>query len=572
MIFSALSEIFTLAAVIPFLSIINNKEEFWSNIKSSNIIENSFLNNSDDFLIFSIILFAITACLTAIVRISNIYLNTRLAGSIGSDISCQCYLNKLSQSYEYHLNSNSSELINTITYDIRMTMISINLFLQLILASLITLSILATLIIVDWQICLFSGFCFISLYLLIAFFSNSRLKSNSRIVSRQGTLQVQSMQEGLGSIRNMIMTNSQKYYISTYQNSDRPMRIAETENIALGNFPRYVLESLGLVVLSIATLILIKKEPSSISYIPLIGTFALASQRLIPSMQQVYGGWAGIVSYNESLKNIVFILNLKRTKKNHLFDIKPYNLQNHLELKSISFKYQKKTKFALRDINIKIRKGEIIGIIGKTGSGKSTLLDIIMSLLNPINGQLIVDDRPIFNDSKLKNIKNQLRIDSWRKSIAHVPQNIFLSDCSIAENIALGIDKNSIDMAKVKWSTEIAQISDFIENLKDSYSTKVGERGVLLSGGQRQRIGIARALYQEASLLILDEATSALDTTTEKKVMNAIFKNAKNITCIIVAHRLSTLAICEKVINMENGKIKEILSNTEYKKKFIFKG
>ena len=347
------------------------------------------------------------------------------------------------------------------------------------------------------------------------------------------------------------------------------MRIAETENIALGNFPRYAIESLGLVVLSAAAFILIKNDPNSKSYVPLLGIFALASQKLIPAMQQIYSGWAGVLARIESLNNTYSILAKDKIIIRDLSVIKPYNLKKNFQLKSVDFKYEGSSEFALKNINLSIRKGEIIGIIGKTGVGKSTLLDILMTLMKPNNGSLFVDNNDVFLRSPKDTKENLFTIESWRKSIAHVPQNIFLSDNSIAKNIAFGIPDEKINMDKVRWTANIAQISKFVETLPFKYETKVGERGILLSGGQRQRIGIARALYQEASLLILDEATSSLDMITEKKVMNAIFESKKKITLIIVAHRLSTLTICERVINMESGKIKEVLSKIEFIEKFI---
>ena len=563
MILSSLSEIITIASVIPFLSVISNKEELWNRIKDIQIVENSILRTSDDFLIFSIIIFACTALITAIIRITNIFLNTTLAGTIASDISCQCYLNKINQPYEYYLLSNSSKLINTLTYDIRTTMFSLNLFLQVILASLITFSIVFSLIIIDWQICLFCSGCLTFTYLVIAYFSNSALKSNSKLISRNGDYQIRSMQEGLGSIRNIIMSGSQENYLNIYQSFDRPLRIAETRNVALGNFPRYALESLGLVILCAASLILIKKDPSSNNFLPLLGTFALASQRLIPSMQQIYGGWAGLVSYSQSIKNVLQILSLKNKRNNNLKNSYQYFLKDFIKLKSINYKYKNSTDYVLKNINFSIKKGEIIGIIGKTGVGKSTLLDIIMTLIEPTEGKLIVDNQDVHNSSNLLNEQ------SWKKSISHVPQTIFLADTSIAENITLGTLKEEISTERIKWASEIAQITNFIKKLPQGINTRIGERGVLLSGGQRQRIGIARALYQNSSLLILDEATSALDTDIEKKVIKGISQNIKHMTLIIVAHRLTTLSICDRVINIESGEIKEIISKNSFKEKYL---
>ena len=191
------------------------------------------------------------------------------------------------------------------------------------------------------------------------------------------------------------------------------------------------------------------------------------------------------------------------------------------------------------------------------------LLDIIMSLLKPTQGKIFIDNTQLYNSDKLINE------ESWRESISHVPQTIFLSDESIAKNIAFGIPEGEINFSKVKKVAKLASIKSFIENLTHDYDTRVGERGIMLSGGQRQRIGIARALYRDSSLLILDEATSALDSITEKKILEDIFYYRKNLTIIMVAHRLSTLSVCDRIINLERGKIKEIMENQEFKKKYL---
>ena len=319
-----------------------------------------------------------------------------------------------------------------------------------------------------------------------------------------------------------------------------------------------------MIILSFITLILIKRSTDTNQFIPLLGTFALASQRLIPSMQQIYAGWAGIVSYSEGLKNIVDILNLKNKRKSYKsLKILPYRLKNSFELNSINYRYKGSSSLSIEDINFKIYKGEKIGIIGKTGVGKSTLLDIIMSLLKPTQGKIFIDNTQLYNSDKLINE------ESWRQSISHVPQTIFLSDESIAKNIAFGIPEGEINFSKVKKVAKLASIKSFIESLTNDYDTRVGERGIMLSGGQRQRIGIARALYRDASLLILDEATSALDSITEKKILENIFYYRKNLTIIMVAHRLSTLSVCDRIINLERGKIKEIMDNQEFTKKYL---
>jgi ATP-binding cassette subfamily B protein len=216
-----------------------------------------------------------------------------------------------------------------------------------------------------------------------------------------------------------------------------------------------------------------------------------------------------------------------------------------IALKSVSFVYESSAKIILHDINLAIDRGSRVGLIGKTGSGKSTLVDLIMGLLNPTAGQLLLEN---------KILSNAIR-PAWFRRIAHVPQTIYLSDATIAENVAFGIKPEQIDMHSVQIAAERAQISEFIEGLPDQYQTFVGERGVRLSGGQRQRIGLARAFYKRSDILILDEATSALDDATENCVMDAINSLGGSITVIIIAHRLSTLRNCQVIYELDQGRI-----------------
>jgi ATP-binding cassette subfamily B protein len=219
--------------------------------------------------------------------------------------------------------------------------------------------------------------------------------------------------------------------------------------------------------------------------------------------------------------------------------------ENEIEFDSVYFRYSPESPWVINDLSICIPKGSRVGFIGTTGSGKSTTLDLFMGLLEPTMGKLLVDGRPIGDDI----------VRSWQRTIAHVPQSIYLADTTLAENIAFGIPRSEIAMDRVRSAARQAQIADFIERLPDAYDTLAGERGVRLSGGQRQRIGIARALYKDASVLVFDEATSALDDVTEQSVMDAIDELDRNLTILIIAHRLSTVRRCDTIVRLENGRM-----------------
>ena len=261
----------------------------------------------------------------------------------------------------------------------------------------------------------------------------------------------------------------------------------------------------------------------------------------------MYSSWAYIVGTKEESIAALKILNQSFIDTN--YESTKLKFNNQIRLNLVNFKYESSSNYVLNKLNLTIKKGERIGIIGETGSGKSTLIDILMGLLKPTSGEFFVDNFDLYKKA------NSNYLYAWRKLIAHVPQNIFLNDSTIAENIAFGIDYKDIDFKKVRSVSQKAEIDYFIKKCANEYNEKVGERGIRLSGGQRQRIGIARALYKNKKILIFDEATSALDNSTEFKVMNSINKLNRDLTFILVAHRISSLKDCDRILKLENGKL-----------------
>ena len=546
MIINGFSEVISLGAVIPFLTSLTNPENIQKLPYVKKIfIDTNLINQNQLLFIFSGI-FALTSLLAAIIRSFNFWLNGRLAAYIGSDLSCECYARVLHQPYKNHVNKNSSTLISAATSQIQIIVDVLRSILQLVTSSILTIFLLLGIILINWKIALFFLFSFSILYIFIAIRIRKKLVSNGSIIVDSSVKQVKAIQEGLGFIRDIILENSQSRYINIYRKSDFKQRIYTVDNLFLRAFPRFALEAFGMISIAfIATFLVISSSNSAV--IPVLGAIALAAQRMLPSLQIVYSQWAFIKGSKASQATILSILDEStdfNTNKSSRFSFK-----NNIKLKSVSFKYDKSSENILDSINLKINKGEKIGLVGKTGSGKSTLVDIIMGLLEPVSGTLSIDEK----DLSLKKNKNLLY--SWRSLIAHVPQNIYLADCSIAENIALGCSIEQINFERLKDVAEKAKISEFIERNPKGFYQRVGERGLLLSGGQRQRIGIARALYQNKSFLVLDEATSALDSSTELEVMESIKGLSNDLTLLIISHRISTLNCCDRVLKIENGKL-----------------
>ena len=344
----------------------------------------------------------------------------------------------------------------------------------------------------------------------------------------------------------MLLDSSQETYLTIYRVSDRSQRLLESKNRFISLFPRYALEALGLFVIAVLGGFLVVDRGSGAAVIPLLGSLALGAQRLLPALQQIYSGWANLKSWSASIAAVVDMLEQPLPK--HTSSVEPRVLQQKITLHNVHFRYSQELPDVIHSLDLEIRKGERIGLIGSTGCGKSTLVDLLMGLLPPTCGQLLVDGVDLYDS------ENPELLLGWRSTVAHVPQNIYLADSSIAENIAFGVPVSSIDMERVKRASQQAQISSFIESCPEGYASFVGERGVRLSGGQ-QRLGIARALYKDASIIVLDEATSALDTDTENAVMDAVENLSRNLTLVMIAHRLSTVQRCDRVIKLKSGSV-----------------
>ena len=325
------------------------------------------------------------------------------------------------------------------------------------------------------------------------------------------------------------------------------MRRAQAINSIITQSPKYLIEAIGLVLIATIAYFFANSGDNISNYIPILGAFALGAQRMLPLLQAIYANLSQIKGSEEVLKAVLLLLKKKNNDYSNRIDDK-FNLNFEIYLKDISFKYSEKLPLILNKIDFKIKKGQKIGIVGNTGSGKTTFINVIMGLLQPTTGSIYVDGTEI----------NDNNVSGWMKNIAYVPQSIFLAVTTIRENIAFGVPKNEINNDLIHSSIQKAQLSKFINDLKNGLDEIVGERGIRISGGQLQRIGIARALYKKATLIILDEATSALDDNTESKVMETVYNLDKNITLIMIAHRTSSLKNCDLIIKINNGMMERI--------------
>ena len=545
MLFSSLAELVSLGAVLPFLGVLSDPERLWQQPAMRLVASWIGITEASQLLLPAALAFAAAAVLAAVIRLLNVWLNGQLAAAVGSDLSCEAYRRTLYQPYGVHVQRNSSAVISAATTQVDLTTAALTSLLQMITAAVVAIGLLSGLLLVDWAVALAAAALFGSMYGLLALTTRRELRSNGDKIAVATQQQLKALQEGMGAIRDILLDNSQPVYMEMYRQADRPRRRLLARNIYLGTFPRYALEALGLVAIALLGALLASHRGGPAAVVPLLGVMALGAQRLLPMLQQLYSAWATLKGCAAAMAEVLAMLNqpLAATTQS----VAPLPFRQSLCLDNVCFRYAPELADVLNQLSLVIAPGERIGLIGSTGSGKSTTVDLLMGLLEPSSGCVRVDGENIHDPSHPE------RLNAWRAAIAHVPQTIYLADSSIAENIAFGIPRDQIDLVRLRQAAAQAQIDGFIESCPEGYATFVGERGIRLSGGQRQRIGIARALYKQATVLVFDEATSALDDGTERAVVEAIEGLSKELTLVMIAHRLSTVQRCDRVIRLEQG-------------------
>jgi ATP-binding cassette subfamily B protein len=391
------------------------------------------------------------------------------------------------------------------------------------------------------------------LYAIMVKFQRRRLMTNSETISRESIRTIRHLQEGLGGIRDILLDRTQENFVYAFRRTDANMRAAQRDNNFLSASPRHLIEAAGMVLIAMIAYQFTRGDVGVTGVIPMLAALALGLQRLLPALQQLYQSISTIHGSEESLREMMKLLGQRLPSENAIQTSAPLNFTHEIRIESLGFRYGPDSPWILDNLDIVIPKGARIGFIGETGCGKSTLLDIVMGLLHPTHGALLVDGVAV-------TVEN---VSAWQSHIAHVPQDIFLTDGSVRENIAFGEPPHQISAEAVRSAARLGQIATTIESWADGYDTVVGERGVQLSGGQRQRIGIARALYKKADVIVFDEATSALDTTNEEAVMAAIDQLDKRVTVLIIAHRHTTLKNCDRIIELKKVNIHQPSTSAE---------
>jgi ABC-type multidrug transport system fused ATPase/permease subunit len=545
MLLSAFAEVVSLGAVLPFIGMLTAPEHVYAQPLIAQVALYFGLESAEQLLLPITVAFALASVFAGVLRIALLWISTSLAFGCGADLSLDIYRRTLYQPYSVHTSRNSSEVISGITNKVATAVSVLNQVLILIGSVVLMISIALALLAVDVRIALISCGAFGGAYVLISSLSRLKLKSNSQRIAIGQTQVVKALQEGLGGIRDVLLDGTQPVYCSIFHKASQQLRRAQGSNLFLGGSPRFAMESLGMVLIAVLAYGLSRQPGGIATALPVLGVLALGAQRLLPALQQAYNAWATIRGSQASLAATIDLLNQPVLAELLMPPPTPLRFVNSIRFENVRFRYSPTGPWVLDGLNLTIRKGERIAFVGSTGGGKSTTLDLLMGLIDPIGGRFLVDENSLS--------KNQVR--AWQRTIAHVPQSIFLADATIAQNIALGVAPADVNMQRVRRAAKQAHIAEFIEGLQQGYDAMVGERGVRLSGGQRQRIGIARALYKEADLLVFDEATSALDNATEQSVMKAIHELDPQLTVILIAHRLTTVMKCDTIFELEGGRV-----------------
>ena len=538
------------ASILPFIAVVTNPGIIETNIFLKNLF--NYLNiygvesNQHFTFILGIIVF-ILLIVSLIFKAITTYVSTRFVMMMEYTIGKRLVEGYLQQPYSWFLDRHSADLGKNILSEVAGVVSNcMKPSIELIAKGMITIALITLLLIANPKLAIIVGASLGISYSLIFYLIKNFLNriGGERLKSNQ--LRFAAISEAFNAAKEVKVAGLEQTYIKRFSDSAKVFAKHQASAAVLGQLPRFALEAVAFGGIMLVILFLMRQAGNFNNALPLISLYVFAGYRLMPALQQVYVSFTKITFFRSGLDNVYNDLrNLKLFYSDQNEDF--ISLNKSIELKNIFYSYPNTSRLALEDISLSIPAKTTVGLVGVTGSGKTTTVDIILGLLEVHRGTLEID-------GKVVNKKNSR---AWQRSIGYVPQNIYLSDDTVAANIAFGEDPNQIDQKAVENASKIANLHKFVmDELPKQYYTTIGERGIRLSGGQRQRIGIARALYKNPQLLILDEATSALDNLTEKAVMDAVNNLHKNITIVLIAHRLSTVKKCDKIFLLDKGKIK----------------
>ena len=548
MLATSVSEVIGIASIGPFMAIVSDPSLIYSNPFYSGLYEISRSSNEYEFIIFFAGLVICILLFSAIIFTLSLRFIHHYAQMIGANLCSDLFDHYMQSSWIFHTQKNSSQLIVNIGSECtRITAGIIVPSLVINARTIMAITIIAFLLWVDYKVTLFGFIFFGSIYVAIFSFVKRKLSSNSLKLTESQNIKFKSMNEGFGGIKELILLGRSDFFRDLFRKNAGIYGRSLGSSNTLFEVPKYWVELIAFGgMISLIIFLMVSSQQNLADFLPKLAVFIMASYRLIPTFQQIYMNISSIQFADAAVSSIADDLKEFRKQSQDIITDKVDFPNYNIELKSVNFSYPNKEDHVLRNISFRINENKMVGFVGPSGSGKSTLVDIIMGLLKPDSGTISIGGVSLDSKTKLR---------AWQGNIGYVPQSIFLSDDSIKKNVAFGLKDSEIDNSKIKKALDLSQLSAFISSLPKGIDTIVGEKGVQLSGGQRQRIAIARALYNNPSVLVLDEATSSLDGITEKKIMHSINKISKFMTVLIIAHRINTVKDCSEIFYLEDGKI-----------------
>ena len=539
------------ASILPFMVVLTAPEIIETNVILKKIYETSGIfgvDNNQEFLFALGILVFFLLVFSLAFKALTTYAQLRFVLMREFTISRRLIETYLQQPYSWFLNRHSSDLGKNVLSEVNLVISGILAsLLKLIAASAVSIALIILLILIDPKLAIVTGFSLAASYGLIYKLLHRYLGRIGIERVKSNELRFKAVAEAFSAIKEIKVGSLEQIYVNRFSVPGQIFAKTQASALAGNQLPRYALEAVAFGCIMLVILYLMRQSGSFINALPIISLYAFSGYRLMPAFQQIYSSLTSLAFVNPALEKLHEDLKNLKTY-NSIKDKDILSLKKSISLKNIYYNYPNSSRTALKNININIPAKNMVGFVGVTGCGKTTTVDIILGLLQAQKGTLEVDGQVISE----KNVK------SWQRSIGYVSQQIYLSDDTVASNIAFGVDKKDIDIEIVKNVSKIANLHQFItRELPKKYQTEIGERGVRLSGGQRQRIGIARALYHNPEVLILDEATNALDNQTEESVMDSINKLSNKITIILIAHRLNTVKNCNTIFRIDKGEIVE---------------
>lgn len=552
-VFTAFAEILGVASVGPFIALVSNPTLVSEHHLFARVYEISGSSTQEDFVFWVGV--GVLALLFggALVSMLTVWRLALFSNKVGTEMGVRLYCYYMHQNWLCHAVGSSAELTKQIANETtRVTNQILNPLMQMNAKIVLAVFMLTGLFIFNPMVTLTAVLIFSVAYVLLYKVVRIRLAENGKWISEVSTRRYKLMAEGFGGIKDLLLLGRQQEFIQRFDLSSQKLALSQATNQSLAQAPRYFMELVAYSSVVLLVLYLQKSYEGNLQYIlPVLAVYALAGFKLLPAFQNIYmnvaaikGAMAAFESVRTDLMNSKQHIGNTNTQpiKSHRH---PICLNQGVELRDVTFTYPGKSSPALKDFNIYIPVNRTVGIVGASGSGKSTAIDLLLGLIKANQGEMLIDGRSL----------DAAQLRSWQDNLGFVPQSIFLSDASIMENVAFGLSREEVDHELVQQAITLAHLDDLISTLPQGLDTRIGERGVQLSGGQRQRIGIARALYQNASVLIFDEATSALDGITEKLIMDAIHDFSGKKTMVIIAHRLKTVEKCDIIYFVQNGTV-----------------